>query len=227
VRLVLALVLLTLLVVWLARVPILRALGGALVAEDALTPVDVIAVSHANVRGTALEAAALVRESLGRRVVVAEGRRDEVDRWLAEIGVVVPAPQDIAVEILVKSGVAREMITVLPGAVDGTNTEITVLVRFAKREKPESLLYVTSRSHTARAGWRLRREAPGTRMLVRAPRNDDFDVDSWWQRRGSTREVMTEYLRSFNSYVLGDHWRGRNASGARDAPRADEAPEGP
>ena len=223
----LALVLATLLVVWLARVPILRALGGALVAEDAFTPVDVIAVSHANVRGTALEAAALVREGLGRRVVVAEGRRDEVDRWLAEIGVVVPAPQDIAVEILVKSGVAREMITVLPGAVDGTNTEITVLVRFAKREKPESLLYVTSRSHTARAGWRLRREAPGTRMLVRAPRNDDFDVDSWWQRRGSTREVMTEYLRSFNSYVLDDHWRGRNVSGAGDAPRADEAPEGP
>jgi len=127
----------------------------------------------------------------------------------------------------VKSGVPREKITILPGAVDGTNTEITALVRYANREKPESLLYVTSRSHTARAGWRLRREASGTRMLVRAPRNDDFHVESWWRSRGATREVMTEYLRSLNSYLLGDHWRGRDPSGARDAPRADEAPGRP
>lgn len=223
----LALVLATSVVVWLARVSILRAIGGALVAEDALAPVDVIAVSHANVRGTALEAAALLREGIGRRVVVAEGRRDETDRHLAEIGVVVPAPQDVAIEILVKSGVPREKITVLPGGVDGTNAEITVLVRLANREKTQSMLYVTSRSHTARAAWRLRREAPGTRMLVRAPRTDDFDVDAWWHRRGSTREVMTEYLRSLNSYVLGDRWRARKPSGAGDPPRADEAPEGP
>ena len=223
---VLALVLAALVGVWLARVPILRAIGGALVAEDALAPVDVIAVSHAHVRGTALEAAALMREGIGRRVVVAQGRRDNVDLYLADIGVVVPTPEDLATEILVKSGIPREKITILPAAVDGTNTEITVLVRFANREKPESLLYVTSRSHTARAAWRLRREAPGARVLVRAPRNDDFYVDRWWQSRGSTREVMTEYLRSFNSYVLGDHWRGR-ASGAGDAARADEAPQRP
>jgi len=224
---VLAFVLATLLVVWLGRIPILRAVGGALVAEDPLAPVDVIAVSHANVRGTALEAAALMRDGVGRRVVVAAGRRDDVDLYLADIGVVVPTPQDIATEILVKSGIPREKITVLAGAVDGTNTEITALVRFANTEKPESLLYVTSRSHTARAAWRLRREAPGTRMLVRAPRNDDFYVDRWWQSRGSTREVITEYLRSFNSYVLGDHWRGRDPSRAGDAARPDEAPQGP
>jgi hypothetical protein len=102
-----------------------------------------------------------------------------------------------------------------------------VLARFAHRDKVESMLYVTSRSHTARAAWHLRREAPGTRWLVRAPRTDDFDVDSWWRRRGSTREVMTEYLRSFNSYVLGDRWRRSEPSGAGNAPRADEAPEGP
>ena len=97
----------------------------------------------------------------------------------------------------------------------------------ANQERPEALLYLTSRSHTARAAWRLRREAPGTRTLVRAPRTDDFHVDSWWHRRGSTREVMTEYLRSFNSYVLGDAWRERRASGAGDRPRADQASQRP
>lgn len=222
-----ALVPVVLLVLWVARAPVLRAIGGALVAEDALGPVDVIAVSHADVRATALEAAALYREGVARRVVVAEAREDPLDRQLDALGVVLPSSHELAVAILERSGVPPEAIRVLPGSVDGTNTEITVLVRFANREKPGSLLYLTSRSHTARAGWRLRREAPGTRILVRAPRSDDFRVDTWWHRRGSTREVMTEYLRSFNSYVLGDHWRGRRPSGAWDGSAAGEAAKGP
>ena len=226
-RLWLALVASALIAVWLARVPILRAVGDTLVAEDPLGPADVIAVSHANVRASALEAAALYRDGFGRRVVVAEWRREELKRRLDELGVVVPAPHELVVSILERSGVPSEAIAVLPGGVDGTNAELTVYIRFANREKPGTLLYVTSRSHTARAAWRLRREAPSeTRILVRAPRTDDFHVDSWWQRRGSTREVMTEYLRYFNSYALGDHWRGRRASRAGDRPAA-EAPQGP
>jgi uncharacterized SAM-binding protein YcdF (DUF218 family) len=228
VRLRSALVLLTLLVLlWLVRAPILRAVGGALVAEDALGNVDVIAVSHADARADALEAAALYREGIARRVVVAEWKDEYLKRRLDEIGVVIPAPHELVVAVLERSGVPRDAITVLPGPVDGTNTELTVYVRFANRQKVGSLLYITSRTHTARAGWRLRREAPGTHILVRAPRTDDFYVDSWWQGRGSTREVMTEYLRFLNSYLLGDHWRGRPQSGAGDGTRADEAPKGP
>jgi hypothetical protein len=204
---VVALVPVALLVLWVARAPVLRTIGGALVAEDAPAPVDVIAVSHADLRRTALEAAALFREGIARRIVLAEGRQDNVQRQLEDIGVVLPRPHDVMVTILERSGVPHDAITVLPGGVDGTNAEITLYVSFANRERLGSLLYVIPRSHTARAGWRLRREAPGTRILVRAPRTDDFHVDSWWHRRGSTREVMTEYLRSFNSYALGDHWR--------------------
>jgi hypothetical protein len=38
---------------------------------------------------------------------------------------------------------------------------------------------------------------------------------------------MTEYLRSLNSYLLGDAWRDRRASGAGDGSRADQAPQRP
>jgi uncharacterized SAM-binding protein YcdF (DUF218 family) len=226
-RLTLALLLAVSLVLWIFRAPILRGVGGVLVAEDALAPVDVIAVSHANVRASALEAAALYRQGLGRRVVVAECKKDELDARLRELGVPYPASHELVVAILERSGVPRSAITVLPGAVDGTNPEIAVYVRFARREKPATLLYVTSRSHTARAGRRLRREAPGTRILVHASRWDDFDVDTWWHRRGSTREVMTEYLRWFNTFVLGDYWRSRSVSGAGDGLAPQEAAERP
>ena len=222
-RLTLALVLVTPLVLWSFRGPILRGLGGALVAEDALAPVDVIAVSHANVRASALEAAALYREGLARRIVVAEWKKEELKTKLDELGVPYLASHELVVAILERSGVPREAITVLPGSVDGTNPEITIYVRFANREKLRSLLYITSRSHTARAAGRLRAEAPRTRILVHASRWDDFDVDTWWLRRGSTREVMTEYLRWFNSFVLGDHWRARPVSGSGDGVAPQEA----
>jgi uncharacterized SAM-binding protein YcdF (DUF218 family) len=221
-RLRLALVLLAVgVAAWAVRAPLLRAVGHALVAEDPVAPVDVVAVSHANVRASALEAAALYRDGVARRFVVAEWERDDLKAMLDELGVPHPASHELAVAILAKSGVPRDAITVLPGGVDGTNPEITAVVRFAQRERPASLLYVTSRSHTARAAERLRREAPGTRILVRASRWDDFDPDRWWHRRGSTREVWTEYLRWFNSYVLGDRWRARTA---RPEPAA--APQG-
>ena len=226
-RLGLALVLVAPLVVWIFRTPILRAVGGVLVAEDALVPVDVIAVSHANVRASALEAAALYREGIGRRIVVAEWKKEALEAKLDELGVPHLASHELVVAILERSGVPREEITVLPGSVDGTNPEITVYVRFANREKPRALLYVTSRSHTARAARRLRREAPGTRILVRAPRWDDFDADAWWHRRGSTREVMTEYLRWFNSFVLGDWWRARPVSGTGDGLAPEQAAKRP
>jgi len=214
------------LALWIFRAPVLRALGGLLVAEDALAPVDVIAVSHANVRASALEAAALYREGLGRRIVVAEWKHDELERKLEELGVPLLASHELVVAILERSGVPREAITVLPGAVDGTNPEVAVYVRFANREKPGALLYVTSRSHTARAARRLRREAPATRILVHASRWDDFDVETWWHRRGSTREVMTECLRWFNSFVLGDHWRARPGSRG-NGPASEQAAKRP
>jgi len=227
VRLALALVLAGPLALWIFRVPLLRAVGGVLVAEDALAPVDVIAVSHANVRASALEAAALYREGIARRIIVAEWKKEALKTKLDELGVPYLASHELVVAILERSGVPREAITVLPGSVDGTNPEIAVYARFANREKPGALLYVISRSHTARAARRLRREAPGTRILVRAPREDDFHADTWWHRRGSTREVMTEYLRWFNSFVLGDWWRALPVSGAGDGLAPEQAAKRP
>ena len=43
----------------------------------------------------------------------------------------------------------------------------------------------------------------------------------------STREVMTEYLRWFNSFVLGDWWRARPVSGAGDGLAPDQAAKRP
>lgn len=193
---------------WFARRPLLTAVGSALVAEDALTPVEVIVVSTASARANALEAAALYQDRVAPRLAVLTCRRDAIDAELDRRAVHYPSPTDLAVLILEHSGVPREAVSVVPSKVDGTNTELSAIAAYARHERLKSLAYLTARSHTARARWRLRRELePETRVIVRSSRWDPFTVHGWWRSRGPSREVMSEYLRWVNTFLLGDRWR--------------------
>jgi uncharacterized SAM-binding protein YcdF (DUF218 family) len=198
---------------WLARVPLLSGIGGALVAEDPLAPVQVIVVSTANARANALEAAALYHDAVAPRLAVLTWRHDAIDDELDRRAVHYPSPTDLAVMILEHSGVPREAVEVVPGKVDGTNTELSAIAAYARRERLSSLVYLTARSHTARARWRLRRELePATRISVRSSRWDPFAAAGWWRSRGPSREVMSEYLRWVNTFLLGDRWRDGDAA---------------
>jgi uncharacterized SAM-binding protein YcdF (DUF218 family) len=192
---------------WLARRPLLTGLGAALVAEDPLAPVAAIVVSTTNVRATALEGATLYRDGVAPTLLIPRWHSDDIDAELARRGVRYLDVTGLAQAILTASGVPTAAVRVLPGAVDGTGAEVAAIAAWAQREAPASLLYITARNHTARARRRLRRVVPpGTRVLVRASRYDRFAPDGWWHRRGAAREVMSEYLRWLNTFVLGDPW---------------------
>jgi uncharacterized SAM-binding protein YcdF (DUF218 family) len=192
---------------WLARRPLLTALGAALVAEDPVEPVAAIVVSTTNVRASALEGAQLYRDGVAPEVLLPRWHSDELDTELAQRGVRYLDATGLAQAILAASGVPSDAVHILPGEVDGTGAEVAAIAAWAQRAAPPSLLYITARNHTARARRRLRKVAPpGTRVLVRAPRYDRFAPDGWWRRRGAAREVMSEYLRWLNTFVLGDPW---------------------
>jgi uncharacterized SAM-binding protein YcdF (DUF218 family) len=202
-----------LVVAWLFRRPALVAIGALLVTEDPLAPVDVLVVSNTTFRASALEGVMLYREGRAPRIVLLEWHADRVDEALAREGIRPPKSTALARAILEQGGVPPEAITVLPGTVDGTGTELAAILRWLKApDSPRSLLYITARTHTTRARLRLRRDSPGgVRIDVRAPRWDDFDPERWWRRRGSAREVLTEYIRWINTFALGDLWRRRLA----------------
>jgi uncharacterized SAM-binding protein YcdF (DUF218 family) len=208
-------------VLWLARTPLLVAIGGALVAEDALAPADVIVVSNANARAAALEAARLYADGVSRRLVMAEWVHEPVDAEVQRLGVPLLAVTELARAILERSGVPPAAITVLPGAASGTEDEVAAVSAYLRRtDGVRSLLWVGPRTHTARARWLLRDAVPpSVRVAVRSSSRDDFAVDGWWRSRDQSREVMTEYVRWVNSAVLGDAWRSRS-SVARAAPAA-------
>jgi uncharacterized SAM-binding protein YcdF (DUF218 family) len=192
---------------WGFRFALLQAVGEALTRESELASVDVLVVSVAAGPAGALEAVDIYRRRSVRRIVMATWPGGPADDAVRDLGVPLLRPGEVAREVLLRGGVAPEAITVLPHVVNGTGAEVPVIASFVRDGGVTSLLYLTARSHTARAWWLLRRVLPPTvELLVRSPSRDVFEPGGWWQDRESTREVVTEVLHWAGEVVVPDPW---------------------
>ena len=195
-RLALLVLLDTLLVAWCFRGALLARAGMLLVAEDALAPADAIVVSIACPRAGVLDAARLYRQGLGRLVVLPRSGAGTAELEIRALGIPLLAPHELGRAILEHRGVPPKAIVVPDETVDGTTAEVAATARLARERKLRSVLYLTARSHTARARWLLRRRLPpATTAIVRGVACDSFSPDAWWHARAQVRELVTEYLR--------------------------------
>lgn len=194
---------------WSGRRSILAGAGRMLVVEDALAPAEVIVASRADMLGDTLEAAHLFNEGISTRIVLPTVPSDQVAAEIRRVGGLGWSPTDYAAWLLERSGVPKTAVETLPGIVDGTDSETASVAAFARRHNAQSLVYVTARTHTARARRLLREQLPPfTHLIMRSPRTDPFAPDAWWHSRDDSREVVMEYLRWMNTFVLGDLWGG-------------------
>jgi uncharacterized SAM-binding protein YcdF (DUF218 family) len=211
---------------WIGRHTALTGVARLLVAEDPLAPVQMIVVSLASPIADTLEAARLYRDGLSSTILLPTWAPAPFHEEVRRLGILIPEPTELAMKILEQSGVPAAAIQVLPGAADGTATEVAVVAAFAKVRQPDSLLVIAARSHSARVQWFLRRELPAhTRLIVRSPVNDRFTPEAWWHSRDQSREVVIEYLRWVNMLVLRDPWGARRAAEPGSAYVGDERPE--
>lgn len=188
---------------WLARWPLLTRAGALLIAEDPLTPAQVMVVSLASPAADALEAARLYRDGISPVILVPTWVQEPIQDEVRRLGIPILTPTALVTAVLERSGVPAGAIEVLPDPVNGTETEVEVVGAYAQTHRPQSLLVVTARSHSARVRWFLRRALPaGTRLSVRSPRNDEFVPGAWWRSREASRELVTEYLRWLNMLIL-------------------------
>ncbi|MEI8359809.1 MAG: hypothetical protein RL698_1417 [Pseudomonadota bacterium] len=192
---------------WVRRTTILAGVGASLVSEDAPIRADVAVASLADARATAFEAARLYREGWVRRVLVFTWWDSRLDQALHRLGVPVLTPSETSVAILERLGVPEEAIEVDPEPVNGTGAEIAALAELAHRRGLGGVVYVTARSHSARARWMLERALdPGTALAVRSSEEDTFAPAAWWRSRDDVREVLAEVGRWANVLVLRDGW---------------------
>ncbi len=193
-------------IAWGTGERVLQAIGSAIVHEDPLFEAEVLVSSLSSPRVTALEVGRLYSQMPRARVLVGTWSAEPVVDELRRLGVPYADATDYSRLILDRSGVPADRITIL-GAVDGTESEVRTVASFVVTHKIRSLVFITSRSHTARTRWLLKRSLPtDVSFAVRSSRFDLFVPERWWQRRVDSRELMSEYLRWLNSGVLGREW---------------------
>lgn len=177
--------------------------GRALYAEDPLEKADAILVLAGERVNRWLEGYELYREGWAPRIVLSGGYREHLEERLLQGGIRIPSEGEVARSALLQLGAPEPAVEILPNS-DNTAEEGVLLRRLAAERRWARVIVVTSKLHTRRAGFAMRRELDGTgiRVLMRASRFDDDDPWRWWKRRRTIRTMLSE-MPKLAAYVLG------------------------
>ena len=188
-----------LLVLWLARVPILTGVGLALSTSSQLAPAELIYQFGGDFRARSQVTADLYARGLAPRVVL---MRVVDDPKMAGIYL---NETDVTVQLLERLGVPRSAIDVYSGddGVSSTTEEAGDLSRILRQDGTRSVIVVTSWYHTRRARWALRRAlrgAPVSIVMASAP-TVGFDARDWWRGEEGVIAVFEEYLKFLHNFL--------------------------
>jgi uncharacterized SAM-binding protein YcdF (DUF218 family) len=177
--------------------------GLALYREDPLARSDAIVVLAGDRVNRWLEAHELAREGWAPLIALGGGYRESLERRLLERGIRIPSEGDLARDALLQLGHPPESVFVI-GFSDNTAAEALLLRREALSRRWHRVIVVTSKLHTRRAGFAMRRALDGTsvEVVVRASRYDDDDPARYWRKRRTIRSVMFE-MPKLIAYLLG------------------------
>lgn len=196
---------------YVGRAPLLERAGRFLIAEDAPAAADVIVVLSGSFPDRILEAVALYQEHLAPRIVLCRERDRAAFRRLQALGVKMPRGFEMNRSVAEQLGVPSAAISVLERSAANTYGEAEEVLHYARQHGYRSILLVTSKLHTHRAGVIYRHLAgDAVRIIVRGSRDDDFRPDAWWKDRMDTRHVVVEYQKLLVFFLL-DRWRSSSA----------------
>lgn len=179
---------------WLARVRILAAAGAFLVDSDLAQPSGLILLLNGDLDTRPAAAAALWKQGLAPRIAIA---RSESSRAV-QMGLV-PNVTDLALAMLRREGVPREVIDEIPfpGGVTSTWDEARALKAWLPQHPVSSILIVTNAIHTRRARWIFARELRGANIRIAffAVPDRRYSVQRWWANEHGFLGVYNEYLK--------------------------------
>jgi uncharacterized SAM-binding protein YcdF (DUF218 family) len=178
--------------------------GRYLQHEDPLRKADAIFVLAGTRLERPLEAVDLFREGWAQAIALSPGRTEPAEVAIRARGVALPSDADIVADAISRAGVPRGAILVPAQDVDNTADEALLLRRLAAEHHWRTVIVVTSKYHTRRTGFAMRRalEGTGVDVLIRATRYDKSDPANWWRHRYDIRFAMSEWQKLV-AYRLG------------------------
>lgn len=178
--------------------------GRYLQHEDPLRKADAIFVLAGSRLERPLEAVDLYREGWAPIVALSPGRPEEVETMVRARGIRLPIDAELVRDAMTQMGVPASAIILNAGSVDNTAQEAGMLRTLAAERHWHTVIVVTSKYHTRRAGFAMRRALQGSSIdiIVRATRYDPSDPANWWRRRSDFRFALSEWQKLF-AYRLG------------------------
>jgi uncharacterized SAM-binding protein YcdF (DUF218 family) len=199
--------------VYVARQPVLTAVGSFLVEKGPLRPADAIVVLGGSRPDRILEAIDLYQAGWAPRLVLTRGKPSAGIEALRARGGHMAEPHEVNVSIALQLGVPAQAVVVVSRASESTATEAEAVIRYVLQKEWQRVIVVTSKLHTRRAGWIYRTLAAGSvEVVMRPSRYDAFDSAQWWQSRTFTRRVVIEYQKLV-VFAFRDSWRSRSLDG--------------
>ncbi len=192
---------------WLSSAAVLSRVGAFLIVDQAPRAADAIVVLSGSFPDRILEAVDLYDAGRAGEIVLCREPENAGYRALRERGVEVPRIYENNRSVALQLGVPAEAITVLDRAAGSTYSEARVVLRYLLDKQARSLLLVTSKFHTRRAGTIYRHLAGGgLRVITRPTRYGAFDPEHWWKDRMSIRRLLIEYQKLILFHVF-DRWK--------------------
>jgi uncharacterized SAM-binding protein YcdF (DUF218 family) len=170
-----------------------RSLGHLLHHEDPLERADAVFVLGGSWMERVAEGGHLFLEGYARTVVLSHDPSDAAVTALRAKGIPIADPGDIQIQGLTLMGVPRNAIEILEPQT-ATAQEARSLEDLVAERGWRTVIVVTHKLHTTRARLVMNRRLSGTntRIVMRATRYDQSDLDHWWRSRGDLRFVLTE-----------------------------------
>ncbi len=201
----------------------LLGIGNWLVKEDPLQHATAIAVLTGSLPARALEAAELYRQGYAKEIWLTHPGEEQ--GALKDLGIHYPSEDEFNVQVLRRSGVPAKAIRILATPIVNTADELDVIGKMLKSRGNETVIIVTSKSHTRRVSsmWSRYHGTDG-RVIVHAVKDDDFDSSRWWKTTGSTQQVLHEVM------GIANLWAGfpvRSMSHQRESVADNEASNAP
>jgi len=187
-------------VAYLSRATILTWLGRQLVDVDAVGPADAIVVLAGGTPERELEAIDLFKAGLAPQVVLTRTAERPLWALLRAKGVHRETEMEFRRRLFHTLGVPSERLYVLDPIVISTRAEAAAVKDWLRERSMQSLIVVTSASHTRRAGLIFERALAGTGVEVRmrAAEAGTYQPESWWK----TRDDLTDGLIEWQKTVL-------------------------
>jgi uncharacterized SAM-binding protein YcdF (DUF218 family) len=179
-------------------------LGHVLYEVDPLERSDVIFVLDGSYMERPAEAAHLFMEGWAPRIILSRRLQDNAENVLLRQGLKIQSVMDAQKTAMMLMGVPESAIEIMLATRDNTAGESAELRRLLQSRGWSRIIVVTSKFHTARAGFAFRRSFSGTgiKVIVQATRYDTTDIDRWWEPRRNLRSGLFE-AQSLLAYRLG------------------------